>query len=1029
MIPVLNSIPSVTATYSKFIKALKTSSFQGDIATSYASRLSVSTDNSIYQVLPQAVLFPKHSKDVQTILQLAHHFQHLKFTPRGGGTGTNGQALTNGIVIDCSRYMNKILEVDFEAGWVRVQPGVVLDQLNAALQKHQVFFAPTLSPSNRATLGGMINTDACGKGSRVYGRTSENVLELTSVLCDGSLLHSQEISFEELEQAKQGESIEAKIYQEVAASITEHSQLIQETFPKIQRFMTGYNLAKVFSDNGQKFNLNYLLSGSEGTLAYVVEAKLKLTPLPKHQTLFVIAYDSFKNSLADAFTLLKHQPTAIETIDDTILNLARNDVVYDGVKEPLAKIQKNFATINLVELSSSHQETLLNKQKSFKAELQDRLQSGQICGFVQAQEADQIEKFWNVRKKGVGLLGAFPGERRPVPFIEDTAVPPENLSQYIMELCAEFDRMGLRYGLFGHVDVGCLHVRPALDLKTEQDEQTMKHLSDFTANLVQKYGGVMWAEHGRGFRSQYTEQYFGKPLYHELRRIKGVFDPNNQLNPGKIATPLSSNDKLVQIEGPLRGTLDRTIAEPLWQAYSPAVHCNGNGLCFDYDDDHIMCPSYKATRDHLHSPKGRSSLIREWIRQLSEKEYTASFSTHATSQIPTPFFQKLLTFLQQSILKPQTDFSHEVYDAMAGCLSCKACGTFCPVRVDIPSVKAHFLEQYHSRYFRHVRDYLIGFSEWIASVQAWLPRFSNLMTHSQMSLYLLQKYLGMVDPPRLSNQTWKALLQKRGALQTKEIPYGLSEEQRKRSVILLPDAFSSFYDVPQAIAIYDLFRLLGYSVYIASFLVNGKPLYIKGFVRQFLKVAQKNWKNLYRLAQTGISMVGIEPSVVMTYRDEYLRATGREDLGFQVYLPQEFLIEQMGLLSETAQKLKLQNQMPYYLFSHCMERGGASAAPEQWKQIFAVFGLDLQPVVSGCCGMAGAYGHESQNFRHSRSIYLSSWDKLIKDYQPQQILVDGFSCRKQTERFGNFTPEHPAKTLWQHLSMPVNVSNPHTLNF
>ena len=1020
MLPVLDSQQAITSAYSEFLEALKQQSFQGELEANYSSRLAVSTDNSIYQVLPQAVLFPKDSNDVQLIFQTAHQtkFQHLKLTPRGGGTGTNGQSLTSGLVIDCSRHMNRILQTHLSEGWVSVQPGVVLDQLNAHLKPNDVFFAPTLSPSNRATIGGMINTDACGKGSRVYGRTSQHVLELKCVLADGSLLHTQEMSLGELEQAQQGESLKAQIYQKVANSLTQHKALITETFPKIQRFMTGYNLAKVFSDDGQRFNLNDLIAGSEGTLAFVVEAKLKLTALPKHKELFVIAYDSFKTSLADAFTLLQHKPTAIETIDDTILNLARQDVVYHGVKKELDAIPKDFATINLVEFSTSTQEELLTKQQCLQKELEQRLQRNEICGFVHVKEASQIERFWNLRKKGVGLLGAFPGEKRPIPFIEDTAVPPEKLSSYIMELCAEFDRIGLRYGLFGHVDVGCLHVRPALDLKTQEDENIMKHLSDFTANLVQKYGGVMWAEHGRGFRTQYTEQYFGQTLYQELRRIKGAFDPKNRFNPGKIAAPLDCNDPLVQVHEPLRGTLDRTISKELWQAYSPAVHCNGNGLCFDYDDDHLMCPSYKATRDHLHSPKGRSSMTREWLRQLSQKGYQESFSHHEKLKPQTSFVKKLIASIVQKKNRDQYDFSHEVFDAMAGCLSCKACSTLCPIRVDIPSVKAHFLEAYHSRYFRHIRDYLIGFSEWIAPLQVHTPRISNLITHSKPSLYLLQKYIGMLDPPRLSTETWKHLLKKRGALSTKEIPAGLSEEERKHSIILLPDAFSMFYDASQAIAIYDLFRLLGYSVYVAPFFPNGKPLYIKGFVKQFVQVAQKSWKELYRLAQTGIAIVGLEPSVVMTYRDEYLRATGRQDLGFQVYLPQELLTERIDLLSKTAKMLNIPKQLQYHLFSHCMERGGAAHAPEQWQEVFAVFGLDLQTVKAGCCGMAGAYGHEMKNYQHSRMIYHSSWDKFIKDSQPQQILVDGFSCRKQTERFGHFKPKHPAEALLKHLSMP-----------
>ena len=372
---------------------------------------------------------------------------------------------------------------------------------------------------------------------------------------------------------------------------------------------------------------------------------------------------------------------------------------------------KPTKTINLVEFSGEKLSELEEKINPICEEiLKKRALPGEALGYFITGKAREISELWNLRKKGVGLLGNMPGERKPIAFVEDTAVPPEHLADYILEFRDLLDRHGIEYGMYGHVDVGCLHVRPALDLKDPIDEARVKEISDAVRDLVIKYKGVMWAEHGRGFRSEYTEDFFGKELYRELRRIKEAFDPQNRLNPGKIVTPLSLPEKVVKVDGPMRGHLDRQVDPKLREAFRPAMECNGNGACFDYAPDHVMCPSSRITRDRIHSPKGRAGMLREWLRLLSIK------APEKASQWAIPFLEKfqdpgtlattgsspfggiLRSFKQRS----ENDFSHEVYDAMNGCLACKACATQCPIHVDVPSFRSKFLKLYHTRYPRPV---------------------------------------------------------------------------------------------------------------------------------------------------------------------------------------------------------------------------------------------------------------------------------------------------------------------------------------
>ena len=515
MIPRLSQVEPAQGRYLAFLETLGQQGFRGEIRSDYSTRLVQSTDNSIYQILPQAAVFPIDKSDLKILLKLAAHekFWDISFAPRGGGTGTNGQSLTDGIMIDCSRHMNDIRELNLEQGWVKVGPGVVLDQLNDFLRPHGVFFAPNLSPSSRATLGGMINTDACGKGSRVYGRTSDHLLELSCLLSSGEELHSVPLSQKELTFWKEASGRTGEVYRVVDEIVCRQAELIKEIFPKMSRFMTGYNLAGVYGKDQQSvFNLNYLLAGSEGTLVLVHEAKLKLTPLPAFQELIVVKYESFDDALQAAEILVKSDPTAIETVDEKILDLAREDEIYHRVKDFVAdEGLRPTRTINLVEFSGNEKSEVRAKVDQLAQIIHERKKiSGEATGFYRTEIPEEIRDLWNLRKKGVGLLGNTKGRRKPIPFVEDTAVPPENLAAYIQEFRNLLESFGLEYAMFGHVDVGCLHVRPALDLKTTKDEEIVRKISDDLQLL--------------GFKSYNTELLLLQPA-HPPKMFRWSLDP------------------------------------------------------------------------------------------------------------------------------------------------------------------------------------------------------------------------------------------------------------------------------------------------------------------------------------------------------------------------------------------------------------------------------------------------------------------------------------------------------------------------
>ncbi|SHO56363.1 D-2-hydroxyglutarate dehydrogenase YdiJ [Vibrio quintilis] len=1013
MLPRLQLQSDINPVVSDFLKELELQGFAGDIETSYSSRHAVSTDNSVYQQLPQAVVHPKHTRDVVLIGQLGSKpvYESVTFSPRGGGTGTNGQSLTKGIVVDLSRHMNQVLEINTEEGWVRVQAGVIKDQLNDAVRPYGYFFSPELSTSNRATLGGMINTDASGQGSLKYGKTSDHVLSLLAVFADGSVLESDMSGA-----APAAETDAARALAVTESVCREKRQQIVDKFPPLNRFLTGYDIKNALNEEDDSFNITRVLCGAEGSLAFITEAKLNLTPLPAVRVLVNVKYDSFDAALRNAPLMVEADALSVETVDSRVLNLAKEDIVWHSVKSLLTDVPgKDMQGINIVEYAGQDKEEIDDKVRALTAKLDsmmDKSEAG-IIGYQVCEDLSGIQRIYNMRKKAVGLLGAAKGHAKPVPFSEDTCVPPENLADYIAEFRALLDSKSLDYGMFGHVDAGVLHVRPALDLCDPNQEILMQEISDEVVKLVAKYGGLMWGEHGKGYRSEYGPEFFGEELFTELRRIKAAFDPYNKMNPGKICTPLDTDFELVKVAGVKRGYFDRQIDVDVRDSFKQAMECNGNGLCFNYDASSPMCPSMKVTADRRHSPKGRAGLVREWLRQLTEQGIDILDIEHQTLNSTLSVKTMIDRIRHTWNKKHEYDFSHEVYEAMNGCLACKACASQCPIKVDVPGFRARFLNLYHTRYQRPAKDYLVANIETMLPVMAKMPALVNGILEQKWTKNLTKSLLGYIDTPLLSVPTLAKRVTNKAIVSFSL--QGLAEIpaiQKQNYVIIVQDPFTSYYDAAVVEDFISLVIKLGMNPVLLPFKPNGKAQHVKGFLKQFSSTAKSTASFLREIASLNIPMVGVDPATVLCYRDEYQEILGDERGDFEVLSVHEWLhprLDELSLPSVSA------DDEPWYLFAHCTEKTKLPNSEKEWCDIFQRFGAQLKPVSVGCCGMAGTFGHEADKFKMSEDIYDLSWRGNLARLPSERCLITGYSCRSQVKRFEHIQPGHPLQALLQML--------------
>ncbi|MBO8415248.1 MAG: FAD-binding oxidoreductase [Proteobacteria bacterium] len=1023
MIPQITNLTKIDSVFAQYLKALKQSDFSGEIEDSYSARLLGATDNSVYQVMPQAVIFPRSEQDVSIALKLGTRpeFKKVFFTARGGGTGTNGQSLNSGICMDLSRFMKKVVSFDADKREVCVQPGVIKDELNEFLKPYGLFFSPELSTSNRATVGGMISNDAAGQGSLKYGRTSSHIKSLRAVLIDGTAAEFGPVSGEELKARCALPGLLGEIYRSCYALLKESKDKVREHFPKLNRFMTGYDLDHAYDDKTDTLNLARLICGAEGTLAVVTEAVLDLTELPKYRALLNIKYKDFDSALRHANDLIAAGAFSVETVDSKVLGLAKKDPIWLQVKDYLNDDGSvEIAGINIVEFcgqDAEHERELLHR---FAAAVRQRAQKGEggIIGAELTETPEGIAAVYAMRKKSVGLLGSAAGAKKLVAFTEDTVVPPEHLADYIRDFRALMDGLNVEYGMFGHVDTGLMHVRPALDLTLDEDKQKLFAISKGVVKLVKQYGGQMWGEHGRGFRSCFGEVFFGE-LYETARKIKAAFDKDNRFNPGKICVPYGSDESLVPLDSLMRGDLDRTIPISVRQSFEGALSCNGNGQCFSYQKSALMCPSYRYTKDRVRSPKGYSGLMREWLRLMSERGFNPD-AEEAELYTAGPNPLRWLKRAFNSWFNSEGDFNHEYLQQIKTCLSCKSCKTQCPAHVNAADLNSRFLFFYYSRYLRPAMDLLTLNAEAILPLMAKMPALSNAFLKSGLAKWFFKKFFAFVDLPLFSKVPLAAALKREG--------FALMSVKKVRAqhpdVVIVCDAFTASYDAEGLVNLGKAVRALGYSVGFLRPYINGKLMVIRGDRRRFVRYASKQAARLQMLASQGIELLGYDPALTICYNDEYRMLLGQKRGSFEVQLPEIFFDKAVKSDKAQAAMARFKEEGaalsdPYYIFCHCTEQALLPQSVQLWQSVFSAFKVPLLPVRTACCGMAGLFGHMLQNQDESRMVYQQNWQGEIKKRDFARILVTGFSCRSQVARMEGRKPAHPVDLLAKLLEKTI----------
>ncbi|WP_294320890.1 FAD-binding and (Fe-S)-binding domain-containing protein [uncultured Sphingomonas sp.] len=953
------------ASVANLLRRLDQTGFAGDAEDGVGARQVASTDNSIYQVRPAAIVYPRTGDDV-TLLVHALADTGLSLTPRGGNTGTNGQSLNDGVIVDFARHMRGIGTFDPDTNTVTVEPGVVLDQLNAFLKPHGCFFPPMVSTASRATIGGMVATDASGKGSRRWGKTSDYIAALDVTLSDGTPWRAEPMTRAEAERIAAGSGIVADIHREALRIVTTRADDIATIFPEMNRGLTGYNLQKTWDAAADRFFLGFLLAGSEGTLAITRSITLRVAHKPKKRALAVIRYAAFDTAMRDVQRLVAADPVAIEILDDKVLGVARSDIIWASVEGLLGGASDApVAAMNFVEFTADDDATI----DAGLAALTDIGPQGDMR-IVRDDAA--IGQLWSLREKSVGLLARLGGARQGIPFVEDTAVPPGKLANFVAEFRALLDGHGLNYGMFGHADVGCLHVRPFLDLRDPEQAALIRPISDEVARLTKAYGGLLWGEHGRGYRGEFSPLFFGS-LYPELQALKAAFDPHNRLNPGKLAAP--AGQAIDRIDGvPLRGEADRRIDATRSQDFDRAVACNGNGACFAWDSLDVMCPSYKATRDRAQSPKGRAALLRAWARLDSIEQ-------------PGP-----AEAAERNALAAATQAS------LATCLSCKACTTLCPVKVDVPVMKSRFAERYWAKRSRPIRHHVVARMETMLAAARVLPGIANRVAGSDRAQAALERTLGYVDLPAFAVADPGTLPPLTSPAKLKAV----SAEARANIVVLVEDSFTASFDGPLTAAAARVLTACGYDVLRLPPRSNGKVLHLLGLRDRFARIARKRMAEVRALADLGVRLVGLDAATALMFTQEFAEMTGDsvEVAGLETLLAEAV---REGRAPAATQTLPVQR-----LLGHCTEQALRPKALALWTEALAGFGITATPTKTGCCGMAGLFGHEAQNQTLSRDIFALSWSQVTQD---DAMLATGFSCRCQTKRLTGRRPLHPVELI------------------
>jgi FAD/FMN-containing dehydrogenase/Fe-S oxidoreductase len=949
----------------------------GDVRFDPASRLLYATDASMYQMEPIGVVIPRDRDDVEAAIAVAGRFA-APLLPRGGGTSLTGQTVNHAVVLDFSAHMNGVLEVNAEERWARVQPGLVQDELNHHVRARGLLFGPDTSTSNRATLGGMIGNNSGGSHSIAYGLTVDHVLELTALLSDGTRVVFGDVTPDEFEARCRRPGREGEIYRAVARIRETYAEDIRARFPAYWRRVAGYNLNELVGagikpgswaggGNGaaRPFSMARLLVGSEGTLCTVVEAKVRLVPRPKATALDVIHYRDMQEALESSQAILETGPYAVELTDKMILDLARGNIEQ---RQRAAFIQGDPAAILMVEYAGDSEAEVRAKVEALEA--RRRRDGFGYAGHI-AQDTAEQQSIWKLRKAGLGLLLGMKGDRKPIAFVEDTAVDPKHMAQFVprfREIFAKHDTEGAYYG---HCSVGCLHIRPVINLKTARGLEQVRAIADDITDLVLEFGGTISSEHGDGrARSPFLPRMYGPRLMQAFGELKQAFDPQHRLNPGNIVRSPGITEHLRY--GSQYVTWEpRTLLDFSSQGgFAAAVEmCNGVGVCRKTLEG-TMCPSYMATRDEEHSTRGRANALRAVL----------------SGTLPADAFT-----------------GRRLYEVMDLCLECKGCKAECPSNVDMAKLKYEFLYHYHRAHGLPLRNRLFGHIARLNAVGARLPGIVNWLSGLGPSRWLLQKVAGIDRRrplPALALQTFTAWFARHHS----------PAATARGEVVLFPDTFTT-YNVPEiGRAAVELLEAGGYRVVLAEQKCCGRPLISKGLLDQAREHAARNVARLYPYASRGTAIVGLEPSCLLTLRDEAVDLLRTEEA--RTVAGQSFLLEEF-LLRERGRGLTLPfvpSRRKALLHGHCHQKAMVGTAPTVAALRWA--GFEVSEVDSGCCGMAGSFGFEQEHYDVSVWLGNRRLAPAVKAAGPDtEIVAPGMSCRQQIDHLAGRRARHPAEVL------------------
>ncbi len=960
----------------------------GEVRLDPTTKLLYSTDASIYQIEPLGVVFPRTLDDLSAVVEIAARHK-VPILPRGAGSSLAGQAVGRALVIDCMRHLNKIIEIDPEAQRATVEPGVVLGIFNRRALKYGLQYGPDPASADRATFGGVLGNNATGAHSIAYGMAADHMISSEVILADGSQATFGDVALEEAQRRAEADSIEGQLYRYALRLRAEKADLIREHWPRVWRRASGYNLNYLMAWSGtqpprwdaynqnhyppydsQDINFSPLLVGSEGTLGVYRTVTVRLVRKPKHQILGVLAYDSIAEACDAAPKLLDLKPTAIELIPRSLIQLARTVPAYAA---QVSFVQGDPAALLVVEFSGDDPAEVMAQVKQLGSDA------------LIAESAEAQNNIWAVRKVGLGLLMSRAGDVKPQPFIEDVAVPVERLGEFVRGVERILESHGITGDFYAHASAGCLHIRPLVNMKTSAGVSQLREIMQQTVALVFEVGGVLSGEHGDGIaRGEWLEQLFGAEITHEFQTLKAIADPHNLLNPGKLIDPLPMDRNLrYGAEYKAKGwepVFDFSRQDSLEGAIEM---CNGAGVCLK--EGGVMCPSFQATHDEMHSTRGRSNLLRALISGRGPAGHQSEKA---------------------------------VREALDLCLECKGCKSECPSSVDVAKLKYEFLHHYYSGHARPLRDYLFGYIGSFVKLGHPFAFLVRPLMKVKPLTNLGTRLMGLSDKRKLP-----VLALHKPRLSTAEVGAVAETED----VILLSDAFSEYFYPELVEATHRALKAIGCNVYILPVLGAGRTLISKGFLDQAKRQTERVVAAIFAHDPEGkLPVVGIEPSEILTFRDEFLEFLPNDErvraLAERSFMLDEFMLRPDASGESRMSRLKavlqtVPGKEVVHLHGHCYQKAlppaadgypvgvGASA------QFLRELGYDVEVIDSGCCGMAGSFGYEAKHYDISMQIGESRLFPAVRAAGEDAVVAPGVSCRGHIEDGTGQIAQHPVMLL------------------